>query len=388
VNIVLDTNIIFRNWHLTGPTIDLLRASVQLGHCRLFVPQIVFEEAEANFRDRVQQHLRQVGRLRGLITPLDLHVPAPPIGHIVEVYSARLRQRLGEIGAESPTYTDVPLSDIVQRCNLRRKPFGAKSDKGFKDTLLWETLLRHVVTTEQVTHLITDNHKDFAADHSGSELHSDLVDDLDRRHYSSQSVRLHKDLATFVRQEVVPLLRLARTDIVDAIRRNQYRGFSFIEWCAQNTEAIKDATEPHLESLLARYHEFETPTPAYLNAPDQVEIIEAIVLEGDEDRVFVSFTARCEMGIDAFVFRADIYNIEDDYPLEVCDYEWNEHYAWVQLTTEVEVNISVTFNIPESAGKELEVTGFNEFFGWCRKCGATIFSDAAEECPSCGWSFS
>lgn len=80
--------------------------------------------------------------------------------------------------------------------------------------------------------------------------------------------------------------------------------------------------------------------------------------------------------------------IEDDYPLlDVQDCDWNEYYAWAQMTLSLPIRISIVFDVLRERVEEFEVDGFDEIFGWCKFCGAAILSDAAEACYKCGKPF-
>ena len=57
-----------------------------------------------------------------------------------------LSQEVKRMNTQSPDYADISHADIVTRDLKRRKPF-QQNGKGYRDTLLWETIVRHYITT-------------------------------------------------------------------------------------------------------------------------------------------------------------------------------------------------------------------------------------------------
>jgi len=57
-----------------------------------------------------------------------------------------LSEEVKRMNAQSPDYADISHADIVTRDLKRRKPF-QQNGKGYRDTLLWETIVRHYITT-------------------------------------------------------------------------------------------------------------------------------------------------------------------------------------------------------------------------------------------------
>src|SRR5262245_41750996 len=95
-------------------------------------------------------------------------------------------------------YSAVPNEALVQRCLSRRKPF-KMSGEGFRDALIWETIVRDVACHDASTYLITDNVKDFADPHDKSRLHPELVTDLVARGLEPESVQICSSLDDFVK---------------------------------------------------------------------------------------------------------------------------------------------------------------------------------------------
>jgi hypothetical protein len=59
---------------------------------------------------------------------------------VAESYEKFFSAKLNELNAEIPDYKDIPHAQIVNRDLERRRPF-QENGKGYRDTLLWETLV-------------------------------------------------------------------------------------------------------------------------------------------------------------------------------------------------------------------------------------------------------
>jgi hypothetical protein len=66
----------------------------------------------------------------------------------------------------------VSHEEVVKRDLLRRKPFG-ESGKGYRDTLIWETVLAELRREQSQMALVSHNIKDFAG--PDRMLHADLA---------------------------------------------------------------------------------------------------------------------------------------------------------------------------------------------------------------------
>jgi len=110
------------------------------------------------------------------------------------------------------------------------------------------------------------------------------------------------------------------------------------------------------------------------------EIDEA--LELDPNHILLKATASSAVTIDAYVDKASMYWLEEEYSLEIMDSDWNKHMAWGQITLELPLEFSIILNLKTENAESFEVSVPN-IYGWCESCRAPIFNDAAETCPSC-----
>ena len=109
------------------------------------------------------------------------------------------------------SYADVALQPLVARALARRKPFDAEGRKGFRDAVLWETILAMLAKSSDEVILVTQNKNDFG-DHG--KLAGDLRNDLRDRGLPEDCVKVCEGLARFAEEYVKPTL-----EELDEVRR-------------------------------------------------------------------------------------------------------------------------------------------------------------------------
>ena len=86
-----------------------------------------------------------------------------------------LSEEVKTMNAQIPDYADTSHADIVTRDLKGRKPF-RQNGKGYRGTLLWETIVRHCIAANALTLFVTQKVRDFCdTDHS---LHKELFRDV------------------------------------------------------------------------------------------------------------------------------------------------------------------------------------------------------------------
>ena len=213
--IVLDTTELFADLRLAGPDFHLLAAYLEKHEARLIVPQIVAEETANHFKKALQDRLRSandsIRSLSRLIHDL------PKVNLTIEPdkeqerYTVFLKNRLNELRAEITAYSSVSLSAIVERALARKKPFDSDGKIGFRDAIIWETVLHVLAAGSENLILVTRNKKDFGEHGS---LTSDLQNDLESRGIPVDRVTICEGLTRFSEEHIKPGL-----ETLDQIRQ-------------------------------------------------------------------------------------------------------------------------------------------------------------------------
>jgi hypothetical protein len=147
VRVLVDSNLIIRrDWLLTGPALkELLRAS-ERGHIDLIMPGIVFDEIANKYREVLREAQRNIKRV---VRELQLMgAPNPPdalgdryIDETSSAYETALREKLTRYRARVGPYPAASHELIARRALDRRKPFDAQGHNGYRDALVWSSVL-------------------------------------------------------------------------------------------------------------------------------------------------------------------------------------------------------------------------------------------------------
>ena len=373
IQIVLDTNIIFKDWFFKKPNMRLLKKWLESSDSKLFIPQIVKAEVLNKYKETVQEKLNYVNKLNGLLLSTQ-KIKLPDIKEIVESYQNYIEEIIQDFKVEQPDHSQIPHNDIIQRDLSRRRPFQT-SGKGYRDTLLWEVILREIASQETKTYFISDNWNDFGIKDK-NELHEHLQEDLKKNHLSIDCVILLRNLSDFIDKFVKPTL-----EAIPDLTKGKYDSFDFYNWFKNNREIIGNEIDKYLESI---YPDLEDPSVSYVEDPEEIEIFDIYIL--DEDRVLIEANVNVDVNLDIFVFKNDYAWLSEKYNFIIWDNDWNKHYMWTQMLVNLPISIKLIFNI-----RDIEVENFEievqEIFGFCPNCSAAILSDAAESCSKCGKSF-
>ncbi|MEV5966130.1 PIN domain-containing protein [Kribbella sp. NPDC051952] len=186
--IVLDTNVILGDPMCSGDAWGVLAHAAEAWDLEVFVPGVVLLEAIGGFQRRLaelsiafdgfadKKRFRAMGLLSGVE---DMQMA---IHEASEMYSDRLKQILLDFDAKILPLPDVPHSVLVERAVSRRKPCDTHGD-GYRDTLIWLTIMQILKDHAGDVIFVSNNTKDFGSDVEAESgvlcLHKDLLDELE-----------------------------------------------------------------------------------------------------------------------------------------------------------------------------------------------------------------
>jgi PIN domain len=248
--VVFDTTETFTDLRLEGPSFRLLAAYLYGTASSLAVPKIVFEETVNHFRERLAKHvrsatdnLREIAKLTG-----KEHRGTEPLlnqEEAVEQYREHLAAQIKQLKGTVIGLENVSVEELVQRSLQRRKPFDGEGRKGFRDAVLWETVLREVLakSDEQPTvALLTRNSTDFGKDGALAEA---LRDDCNKVGKADECVKLFDGLQAFIETEVKPHLETLEA-IREQVREGGYKEFDPVEFFTALLDSIRSGVRDHL----------------------------------------------------------------------------------------------------------------------------------------------
>lgn len=230
IKLVLDTNqIVEKDWRLRSAAIRLVEKAIELGLVSIVVPEIVVEETRNKFRQRLEAHIKSAQNNNAKVGKLldsEIDVAIPKIDDECKKYGEYLDQRLQELKASRPTYANIDHEWLVSKAFGPHRPF-REGDRGYRDALIWHSVLHDIASPDHQTYFVSDNKKDFGDQEGG--LHPDLVADLNDAGLQEHVTYTH-DLQTFVDNVVKPALEKVPSPLT--------------------VEAFEELFEAHLDSII------------------------------------------------------------------------------------------------------------------------------------------
>lgn len=316
MHVVIDTTETFNDLLLSGPNFALLSTYLRGSSSRFTVPKIVVEETVNHYRERItrqiQQAESQLKTLRHLVPSLsDFPQVTCNIELATDEYRSRLESRIRNLHGRIADFNSVSTKTLVERALKRRKPFDGEGKVGFRDAILWETVLCEIVVKSCDTQvaLITKNSKDFGAD---GQLAQDLREDCKSIGGSHDRVILFSGLQEFIDKEVKPHLDKLE-DIHRQIEEGGYQNFDPADFLATFediiVQKIRDYVRRYDLSRLTRSDFYHSPDLESLTEGPGISVDEVWNLDDEQMAVGITFTIK---GRIACMQEQDVYYPEGD----------------------------------------------------------------------------
>ena len=349
---------------------------------RLAVPDVVLRETARHWkiqadeaieaaRGRIDRVAKSKGRLASLgvdEAAIEVPKPLPEIEVDPRTFLIETLERIESLGGQILPVPSVSIEDVLERDLASRKPFSS-SGKGFRDTLVWETIKRYLADLgdQDVVYFVTNNTEDYCLN---GVIHPDLATEIEKM---PAEFRIVSDLDTLFRQSDLEQLLaglVASDDELAMLLRSATESSEFdIEWQSVG-DTVKAAVGSAAESLIGEEvdngnevssgHDFihigisrvmQNPTidsVFYSDSSIEWEAYETY----DETTVLVRATVVADVEISGFAYKSDCY--DDDPPFDVLDWDWNDHMARVGL----EVQTRLVFQLRVEVGVGVEDVEF------------------------------
>lgn len=177
-NVILDTNLLYeygkneiknyRKFELSSnfdSIVRFLEMNDISDRYKVWVPEIVFMELEKQRKEKYKASIDNIKKEFEKIKEFkDVELKLPEIRYEEEIrqyiinYIKNYKINVLKIAKDGQLF-----ERILERCINKKKPFCGESDKGFKDVVLWESIIEYAkdnLNNEKFM-LITDNSSDF-----------------------------------------------------------------------------------------------------------------------------------------------------------------------------------------------------------------------------------
>jgi hypothetical protein len=179
--IFVDANAIVKQaWFLDTPQWRLLRHQSRHGAIELVISEVAFREVVAKFRLELVEGLRALaGAQEKLHRLIDYKVPergTAEMETLVADYREELQEILDSCNAVVAPIPNVNLAEFVDRAANRHRPFDSNGN-GFRDALIWETVVEHLRVKKPSAAFLVSNDSAFYSANNDDTLHAELVSD-------------------------------------------------------------------------------------------------------------------------------------------------------------------------------------------------------------------
>lgn len=342
LKLVLETSVLHEDYELSkAPLIELLNIAGLAG-AKVIIPQVVFAEHVSHFNRDIQKYqnimkstLRSLRQLP-LTNILDFEFPQPEGS-----YDEYLTRKVASKNIEIQTFPQASHADILARCLKKIRPFGPEKDTGYKDTLIWETILQILCDNPEDTVLFVTKDGDYRKKSTES-LHKNLVDELVSLGYSENIVKLKislKAASDYLREA----FGLESADLIPAIAEQIKENINFDEFLTEHSTDIESCIEENSEDIL-RGDPVTDPSLLWNVEGVDVEIESTEVL--DTGDVIIYATAEFENEVMYWTFYSSYACDEDsmsEYGISLYEADAEADSAWVGGSMRLHVEFSFVY---------------------------------------------
>ncbi len=317
--VLLDANVFVADALMRRGPFRLLLEQARRGAFRLLVPEVVVMEGVNHRRKKMEAVKRDYEKVTK--EAVRLFSPEPEVPLYLDVdeqtrrYEREFREKLEEAGAVLLGFPRVGHEALARRAMRRTKPFG-ESDKGYRDALIWHSVLESVPAGPVA--LVTNNAKDFGGPKGA--LAPDLRDELIGLGYRPDRVVLYNALKDFTDQNTA-----ASDRALDALRNLLAKEDFYEEAEMWMTEAIESEL-PKIGGLHLMSEATAENVQVARTWVHGVEVVDARELT--EEEFVVDLRVEAEVTVQFNVLKDELSLIENRRDLEaIVDPDSEDHYA-------------------------------------------------------------
>jgi hypothetical protein len=331
------------------------------GH-QFIVFELVRDELLNKYSEELLDQKRDIDKVIREIrsrTGKEIRVPLSDddINQMCDEYAEQLEEKFDQSKATIVGYPSVSHKDVVIRALQRRKPFDSEGHKGYRDVLIWESLLALITDDGTPVAFVCQNPRDFA-DKNTRTLHPSLQEEVSNLTHGHGEVIYFPDLERFVSCEIEPYLRMV-DELIPQLTGEGYKGFD-----------LKTFTQNSFQKFI----EYERLEPRDLDLPRTIEELQISSIEevdeiknvlihplGGND-LLISYNAVVSMGLTFLIEHSAYFDLPDELleKIEVWDSSWNEYYRMCQLQLNViELGIKLIFNNENATVQSAELVSMS-----------------------------
>jgi predicted nucleic acid-binding protein len=357
LRIVLDSNVLVRDFLLKSTGIKTLIGFYQNLGYELFVPQIVIDEVCNKYMELLKEdydsfHSKLDGiNQKFLIDKIDFKSIKSKIDKAISEYRAYLTTELRHANVTILPIPEISHEKILERELMRKKPF-RKGGYGYRDYLIWLTVVELAKQVGFDVAFISENSKDFS-DLAGN-LHQDLIDDLLPCQFHNPKVIYYKNIAEFIDEKIKPTL-VELSGLREQILNNECDFLDIDKWLEKFVKV--NLTEYRLRSAIDNLNlPFSEATVTHIEDITKFKLNEIYKLT--PALAVVSGEVEIECSYDFFIDKNDYYTEYHDSDIGIEDEDWNDWTIWASDTRKFTMGFGMIVNLDS---KEIESENVDYF---------------------------
>ncbi len=297
MKLVVDANTLSSDHYLASPSFVVIANEIADGDLEVIVPEVAVIETVGNFRrsiDHAHNALEKFGGKwnRLLPDPTKLEDLDAYLDDLAATYEETLRAKLADLGARVQPIPDVAHESLVQRAVERRPPCDGNGN-GYRDSLIWETILVIAAEGDDVVFVTNDTDFTIEEEEDRRTLHPDLLADLEEAGVDVE-VTVVADIHIAIRE----YLSQDEAEIADLAQ--QVRLELLNEWLQEDAALYEGALQAKVDPEAAGLPRSATGAEIEY-VEDVADVEEYSLLRRLGDSVLIEFEVRADAGVDVWI---------------------------------------------------------------------------------------
>ena len=334
--IILDTNILIRDPLFKKAHATTLVEGCKVCNYRIFIPEVVIDELVGNCSKEIINQNAAIKKARNelAIWGIENQLAEIDLKSAIKNFIEQLKKTLRDNFIDVEPYPEVSAKDLVTASYKNKKPF-KDTGEGYKDYLIFQTVLDLLDETKDEIYFITNNHKDFC--NKNKKLHPDLAE-LIPEEYKHLPITVYSSLHDFNAEILTPQFE-SLVKISAEIQEGTFEGFDLEEQLS---------TLIHEELTNDRYS-IDVNIP--LDEPTVYSIqdykVEHINVSRMTDNLLVfDLQGQIDLELFGFLNKNDHWHINEGKAegIHIDDANWNDYVMSATMMATAQFEMAVVFN--------------------------------------------
>jgi hypothetical protein len=258
-----------------------------------------------------------------------------------------INEKLVYVDGTKVEIPNIPHSEIIKQYFENKCPFkkGGGDAKGYKDYLLWKTILIEIKKDKDsgldntYAFITSDNNDLLVTKNSVTEIVPDLINDVTSLILISK-FECYNSIKQFNLKNI-PNNLPAREPIETRLKEYFESDIKGIEELIQNRTFERHGDGElilHNQGALSRSFEDYTIFSYEVN---QLQVNAVYMETQTAPYRVIDFELTLELNLEGYVYKSELYEFEDDENFTVLDHNHNDHYVSAEYNTTIKINASV-----------------------------------------------